>query len=319
MRYNSYSDHLIGKYGERVYKIPVNIGATCPNRDGVKGHTGCAFCGEQGGSFDSLSPAIPISEQISANIRYIGSKYNAAKFIAYFQNFTNTYIPVERIAECCNQASAFNEVVELCFATRPDCVPDAVLEELGAAAARHGRSISIELGLQTANWHTLARINRGHSLAEFIDAVIRIKKAGFTTCAHLIPNLPWDTDEDAFETARIISALGVDQVKLHALYIEKKTRLCEMYMNGEFDIISMEAYADRVVGFLEYLSPDVVVQRLAGRAPEEDTVFCNWGASWWKIKELIESRLESRNTWQGRKCDYLGGVLYEKKTDILGY
>ncbi len=310
MRYNAYSDHLIEKYSEKVYKIPVNIGATCPNRDGRKGVSGCIFCGGKGGSFDSLPDSMTVAEQISQNISYIGPKYHASKFIAYFQNYTNTYIPIEKLTDSCQAAAGFQEVVQLCIATRPDCVPEAYLAAIGSVAAASGKDVCIELGLQTANYHTLARINRGHSLAEFIDAVLRIKQRGFEICVHLILNLPWDTDEDAVETAKILSALQIDHIKIHSLYIEKKTKLCEMYMNGEFDIISVEEYAARIIAFLEHLSPRIVVQRLAGRAPEEDAVFCNWGMSWWKVKELIERNLEEQDTYQGRKFDYLGGMTY---------
>lgn len=312
MRYYAYSDYLKEKYGEKVYKIPVNIPATCPNRDGVKGVNGCIFCGEKGTGFENLSNTLSVKEQLEKNIAYIGKKYHAHKFIAYFQNFTNTYVPLINLPDYTKAAAKFDDVVEICYSTRPDCISDKYLNSIASISQSSNKEVCIELGLQTVNYHTLKVLNRGHSLAEFIDAVLRIKKYGFSTCAHLILNLPWDSIEDVVETAKVVSALGIEQVKLHSLYVEKNTELCKMYVAQELRIISLEEYVDRVILFLEYLAPDIVVQRLIGRAPEEDTVFCNWGTSWWKIKERIEEKMEEMETFQGKRFDYLNGAALNK-------
>lgn len=312
MRYYPYSDYLKNVYGEKVYKIPVNIDATCPNRDGRVGINGCIFCGEKGSGFENLSNKLSVAEQLEKNIEYIGKKYAAKKFIAYFQNFTNTYIPLEDLVRYSSEASDIDEVVELCYSTRPDCIPDSYLVELSKISKERNKSITIELGLQTTNYHTLCIINRGHSLAEFIDSAIRIKSFGFKICAHVILNLPWDDQIDSIETAKIISALKVDFVKLHSLYIEKDTELGRMFENEEISIISMEEYVERAVLFIEYLSKDIAIQRLAARAPKEVTLFCNWNTSWWKIKDKIEERLEELETYQGAKANYLGGIEHGK-------
>lgn len=311
MRYNIYSEYLRNRYGRKVYKLPISLPVTCPNRDGTCGTGGCVFCGEIGAGYENLPASITVFQQIEMNKSHIIPKYKAEKFIPYFQNFSNTYLPPDKlkdyVLEACQQ-----DVVAIALATRPDCIHDDHLEMLRAIKMEKGVDISLELGLQTVNYHSLIKINRGHTLAEYLDATLRIKKYGLETCAHLILNLPWDTAADAIENAKILSALSVDQVKLHALYIVKGTPMAEWYQHGEINIISKEEYVERVILFLEHLHPDIVVQRLIGRAPETNTLFTNWGTGWWKIKEAVENALETRDTRQGRLCDYLNGRAVRK-------
>ncbi len=305
-RYRTYSQYLREKYGEKVYKIPLNLPVTCPNRDGISGTEGCIFCGEEGTGFESLCNRISVSAQLDQNIKYIREKYKAKKFIAFFQNFTNTYLPLSDFKRYMEDALQ-DDVVEIAVSTRPDCIHDDYLEYLQDLQHRTGKSISIELGLQSVNYHTLQKINRGHTLAEFIDAILRIKKFGFSSCAHLILNLPWDQRDDVIESAKVLSALGVEQVKLHSLYIVKGTEMARQYENGQWTLINLEEYVDRVVEFLEYLDPDVVMQRIIGRAPEENTLFCNWGTSWWKIKDMIDEKMKQSDSYQGKQFNYLNG------------
>lgn len=311
MRYFVYSDYLKNKYGERVYKLPVNLPGTCPNRDGQIGKGGCIYCGEAGAAFENLPCDMPVAEQISKNMEYIGKKYKADKFIVYFQNYSNTYMPLDKFKEYVNQAIA-DKVVEIAVSTRPDCIRDDYLEFLKSVKEKNGVEISIELGLQSVNYHTLIKINRGHTLAEFIDAVLRIKTYGFPICAHVILNLPWDDMTDVIECSKILSSLSIDQVKLHCLYILKDTPLADMYNNGDFDMGSFYEYVDKVIAFLEYLHPDIAVQRIIGRAREEDCIFANYGTSWWKIKDNIDEQMELFETYQGKKCDYLNGKAMKK-------
>ncbi len=299
-RYNVYSKYLVNKYGEKVYKLPLSIPVTCPNRDGKLGVGGCIFCGEIGTGFESFSHSVPVEEQLIKNMEHIGRNHNAKKFIAYFQNFTNTYMPLEKFKTYIERAIIPN-IVEIGISTRPDCIGEEYLEYLSDLRRERGINISIELGLQTVNYHTLKKINRGHTLAEFIDAVTRIKKHGFDICTHLILNLPWDDMDDVIENSKIINVLGVNQIKLHSLYIVKDTIMAEMYERGEFKIISMDEYIERVIIFLEHLNADIVVQRLIGRAPKENTLFVNWNTSWWKIRDMIEAEMEKRDTFQGKK------------------
>jgi radical SAM protein (TIGR01212 family) len=170
----------------------------------------------------------------------------------------------------------------------------------------------VELGLQSVNYHTLDKINRGHGLAEFIDAILRVKKYGLQTCAHLILNLPWDTDRDAIEAAHIMSALQLDQVKLHALYIVKGTVMAEQYEKGELELIGRDEYQKRVILFLRHLSPNIVLQRVIGRAPAENTLFSNWSTGWFKIRDGIIRQMEEQGFKQGDCCDYLNGAALRK-------
>ncbi len=311
MRYKAYSEYLREKYGEKVYKLPVNLPITCPNKDGSAGYGGCIYCGEVGAAFENLPCTMPVGEQIRQNMEFIGRKYKANKFIAYFQNFTNTYMPYEDFCDYINSAKT-DKIVEIAISTRPDCISDRYMEFLKEFSTENGINISIELGLQSINHKTLKKINRGHTLAEFIDAVQTVHNYGFEVCTHLILNLPWDDMDDVIECAKILSSLKVDQVKLHSLYIVKNTPMADMYLNGEFHMGTYEDYIDRVVAFLEHLSPNVAIQRLIGRAREEHTVFANYGTSWWKIKDAIDARLEEMDTLQGSKCDYLGGKCLKK-------
>jgi radical SAM protein (TIGR01212 family) len=305
-RYNLYSEHLSKKFGAKVYKLPVNLPGTCPNRDGTLGWGGCVFCEEEGAGFECLSNALSVKQQIAENMAFFRRRYHADKFIVYFQAFTNTYMPLESFKANILQALE-QDVVGLAISTRPDCINDSYLAFLGEIKEKSGVDINIELGLQTVNYHTLARLNRGHSLAEFIDAALRIKQHGLTVCAHLILNLPWDDLTDCVENAKIISALGVEYVKLHTLYVVRGTVLGDWFQQGEFTIISLEDYVARVGEFLSYLHPSVVIQRLVGRGPRERLLFSNWGASWWLVKQRIEEYLDDNDIYQGMKCDYLNG------------
>ena len=311
MIYNKYSDYLKKLYGERVYKLPVNLPITCPNRDGTCSVGGCIFCGEVGAAFENLPSTMSVENQIKENMEFIGRKYKAKKFIAYFQNFTNTYMPFDEFKRVIN-AAVMDNIVEIAVSTRPDCIRDQYMSFLKELSDSTGIRISIELGLQTVNYKTLKKINRGHTLAEFIDAVKIIQKYGFDICTHLILNLPWDDMEDVTECARILSALRINQVKLHSLYIVKDTPMAEMYQKGDFDMGEYTDYVERVITFLENLSPEITIQRLLGRAKEEHTVFANYGMSWWKIKDTIDDEMKKRGTYQGIKCNYLNGKALNK-------
>lgn len=305
--YNRYSEHLVEKFGEKVYKLPVNLPGTCPNRDGRLGVGGCIFCDNQGSGFDCLPNTVSIRGQLEENKVFFRKRFNAKKFIVYFQAFTNTYLQLDRFEENILEAVGVEDLVGLSVSTRPDCINDRYLDFLSGIKESQNLDINIELGLQTVNYHTLNRINRGHTLAEFIDAVLRIKKHGFETCAHLILNLPWDVMDDVTENAKLLSALGVEYVKLHSLYVVRGTALGDMYEKGEIEIIPLDDYVDRVAEFLEHLDPAMVIQRLVGKGPRADLLFCNWGLSWWLVKQRIEDNLLKKGIYQGRKFDYLNG------------
>ena len=307
--YHKYSEYLQNKYGEKVYKLPINLPITCPNR--INGQ-GCSFCAEVGTGFEAKNSSVSVTDQLNATKTLIEQKYKAKKFIAYFQNYTNTFMPLDTFRAYMLEAAMVEDIVEISISTRPDCIRDSYLDVLRDIQKEYHVDINIELGLQSANYHTLDAINRGHGLAEFIDAVLRIQKYTFTICAHVILNLPQDTMRDAVETAKILSALHLDIVKLHSLYIAKNTALSKQYKDGTITICSKEEYLNRVIAFLEHLSPNMVVERLFSRIPEEDAEFSNWNTSWWKLQDELLKKMQIEDSYQGKKFHYLNGSALEK-------
>ncbi len=304
MIYNKYSDFLNNRFGEKVYKLPIKLNLTCPNRDGKLGYGGCIFCGEEGGSFENNYGSV--KEQLLKDKELISKKYNTNKFIAYFQNFTNTYLNFKEFIKNIEECLEFEDIVGISISTRPDCLPESYLEYLEEV---HNKvMVTLELGLQTANYRTLKKINRGHGTAEFVDGVLRSHRRGLRVCSHVILNLPFDDVNDNIETAHLLNALEVEEVKIHALYILKNTVLGKMYLKNEFDIISVDEYKNRVIEFLRNLDENIVVQRIIGRAPEKDSLFCNWNTSWWKIRDDIVKEMEDSNYYQGE---------YIKRKDLI--
>ena len=304
--YRKYSTYLKEKYGDKVYKIPINLPLTCPNRDGNVAKGGCIYCGEIGTGYEMREATEQIASQMAHNIEKIKSKYKAKYFIPYLQNFSNTYMPLEDFKRVLEQV-VHPEIVGISVSTRPDCIAKAYLEVLFEWSRKYKKEVCIELGLQTINYRTLKTINRGHSLAEYLDAMMQIKQYPFATCTHVIVDLPWDDMKDVIETAKCLSAMRNTYVKLHALYVVKNTPLARAYEEGNLEMVSLEEYKRRVIAFLRYLSPEIVVQRIIGRAPQEHTLYANWNTSWWKIHDEIVAEMEEKGYYQGDLCDYLGG------------
>lgn len=294
MTYRKYSDFLREKFGEKVYKLPVKLDLTCPNRDGTCGVGGCIFCGEEGGSFENNFGTV--REQILKNKDHIKNKYKANKYIAYFQNFTNTYMPFEDFKRVIEE-SLIGDVVGVSISTRPDYLPKKHLDFLEELNKNY--FVTVEIGLQTPNYHSLKKLNRGHGLSEFIDAALKLKKRNLNVCTHIIIGLPWDDDLDIIECAKILNVLGIDEVKIHALYILKDTALGKMYERGKIDPISLDDYKKKVILFLRNLKDDIIVERIIGRAPYENSLFCNWNTSWWKIRDDIIEVMHENGYTQG--------------------
>ncbi|MCC3145889.1 TIGR01212 family radical SAM protein [Halanaerobium sp. Z-7514] len=312
--YYKYSKFLKEKYGEKTYKLPVNLPTTCPNRDGNLGDKGCFFCGEEGADFEMLPESMSVKNQLLENKQYIGERYGVDNFIAYFQNFSNTYLPLEKLTEYLKQACEVEAIAAVYFSTRPDSISEEYIKSLKNTLNEYSPEceLAFEFGLQTVNYKTLEKVNRKHGLAEFIDAVMRAKKYQAEVGAHLILNLPGDSQADVKAGAKILSALNIDHVKLHALYIRENSVMGKQYQAGKIELTSLEEYIERVILFLEYLSPEIAVQRLIGRAPEQGSIFLNWDKPWWEIHELIIKEMNKRNTYQGKKFDYLNGKTLNK-------
>ena len=307
--YRVYSSYLKEKYGEKVYKLPVNLPVTCPNKENG---FGCSFCSDSGTGFEAMSQSVSVTTQLEATREKIEKRYGAHKFIAYFQNYTNTYLPINQFEQYVNEAAKVKDIVEISVSTRPDCIHEAYLRVLEKVKKSSSINITIELGLQTANYHTLSKLFRGHGLAEFLGAVQLISNYGFELCVHIIPNLPYDTMEDVVETAKIISVLPVSQVKLHSLYIAKGTIMAEQYENGELEICSKQEYFERLAHFLMYLRKDMVIERLFSRIPEQDSLFSNWGESWWKCQDEFLQYMKEHDFYQGKLHYKTGQLLIDK-------
>lgn len=303
-KYYAFSTYLKEIFGEKVYKLPVNLPITCPNRlDG----DGCSFCGDVGTGFEALDAKIPVKEQLEAPKEHLKKRYGAKKFIAYFQNYTNTFMPKDEFKAYMLEAAPVDDVVAISVSTRPDCIKKSYLDILKEIESEYHLKITIELGLQTVNYHTLDQINRGHGLGEFLDAVCTIAPYGFDICTHVILNLPGDDLIDSIETAKVLSALPIKIIKLHSLYIPKNSKLYTEYENDTLKICSKEEYLERLCEFLAHTRKDMVIERLFSRVPEEDASFSNWGTSWWKLRDEFEEAMEQKKYVQGCKCDYLQG------------
>ncbi|MBQ7951049.1 MAG: TIGR01212 family radical SAM protein [Clostridia bacterium] len=279
-----YSQFLRNIYGEKVYKIPVNTGGTCPNRDGTKGSGGCIFCSEIGTGFELPDAKTDFFTQVNSNIAYIQKKYNANRYLIYFQNFTGTYLPLDDFREYLRKVRQVENVVGVAVSTRPDCLEGGHLEAL-LELKQEGYDIFVELGLQSANEETLLKINRGHTVEDYIKGAKKVKDFGFYLDTHIILNLPWDTDLDAVRAAKLLNECKTDSVKIHSLHIPYGTKLYDLWQDKQFEIISKEEYFHRLYLFLKELNPHIAVQRLFSRAPKEDTAFCNWQTSWWKLED----------------------------------
>lgn len=310
--YRNYSDYLKGKYGEKVYKIPISLPVTCPNRDGSLSSFPCIFCGSIGADYETKAVGMGITQQLNRSIAHVGPKYKAKKFIAYFLNYTNTYAKPENFQVWMEEAMAHPDVVGVDVSTRPDCIHERYLDILKEVSQAYGKDVTIELGLQSSNAHTLLKLGRCHTVAEYIDASLRIGRYGFGQCTHVIADLPWDDRIDVIEAAKLISVLPVTEVKLHSLYIVKGTALADMYQRGEVTLSSMEEYMERVILFLSYLRKDIVIQRIVGRASGGNTLSVNGGSPWWEVKKRIDALMEERHISQGCLCDYMDGKAVRK-------
>lgn len=226
-------------------------------------------------------------------------------------NFTNTYMPLSRFRYCVEEACGHPDIVGLAVSTRPDCIHESYLEVLREAQGKYGTNITVELGLQSVNPHTLLKIGRCHTVAEFIDAALQIGRYHFDLCTHIIADLPWDDRIDLEEAAKLVSVLPVTEIKIHSLYIIKGTKLAKMYEKGDIKLLPPEEYAERVVLILSMLRPDIVVQRIVGRA-SANTLSVNGGRPWWEVKEYIEKLMRNRHIQQGSACNYLHGAAVRR-------
>lgn len=296
-RYNSFSDELKRVFGCRVQRLSVDAGFSCPNRDGSLGSGGCVFCGGKGsGSFGILHGA-GVAEQLEHSKEVMVRKYKAVKFVAYFQSYSNTYAPVDRLKAVYDEALGVRDVVGLIVGTRPDCLPDPVLDLLADYSAR--TYFWLELGLQSSLDRTLELIRRGHDVASFTRAVAACQERGIRVCAHMILGLPGESREEMLAGAEFLNDVGVDGVKVHLLHVMRGTPLEAMYGAGEVRVMDRDEYVGLVCDFLERLDPRIVVQRLTGDGNRQELVAPLWSLKKFEVLNCIDSELERRNRDQG--------------------
>ena len=287
-------------FGFTVYKVNVDAGFTCPNRDGTLGLSGCIYCNNDSFRPNSCKPALSLAEQIGNGIQHIGKRYKANKFIVYFQPYTNTYAPLETLRGLYNEALKQPDIIGLAIGTRPDTVDEEKISMLEELAEKH--FILIEYGLQSIYDKSLTFINRGHDYSAFLRAVEMTRGRGIHIGAHLIAGLPTETREETLAMADEISSLGIGFLKVHQLQVVKDTPLADLYKDTPFYTFGYEEYVDFIVDFIERTSPDIVFQRLFATAPDSVLVAPDWGKSRHKMLSDIEKRLEARDTHQGAKC-----------------
>lgn len=256
------------------------------------------MCAESGIDFELLDATVPLAEQLERNLSYISNKYKAKKFIAYFQNYTTSYLPTELLLAFMEQVNQ-DHFVEIALSARPDCVHNELLDALHAFQERTGKTVFLELGVQVLNDEVLHHMNRGHDRAQSIDAMTRIKQHGLHVCAHVMVNYPGVRETDVIHTAEILGQCKVDRVKCHSLYIQTGTRLARDYEAGHFVVAPADDYMQRVILFLRHLPAEVIVERLFARAPKKNTLFCNWGRSWRFLQNELERKLEAADIYQG--------------------
>jgi len=298
-RYRDFNSYLKEIFGERVQKISLDAGLGCPNRDGTISRTGCLFCDRKGSGTGALiDEDLSIDDQIIRAKEVIRRRYKARKFIAYFQSFTNTYAPAPRLKSLYDQALAHKDMVGLSVATRPDCVNSEILALIRSYQTDH--LVWLEYGLQSAHDATLERIHRGHTVACFEKAVFMAAEQGINICAHIILGLPGEDREMMIETARYLSRLPIQGVKIHLLYVVKGTPLAEVYNKRGFECLGREEYVNLVVDALELLPADMVIQRLTGDPILSELVAPAWAGEKQTNLKLIQDTLRRRDTWQGR-------------------
>lgn len=296
-RYADLRSFLQRRFGCRVHKITLDAHFTCPNHDGSKAVGGCIFCHQ--GSGHSTVGTLSIREQLERGKRYLRQRHKADKFLAYFQRYTNTYASVEHLRQLYEEALAVEDIVGLVVGTRPDCIPDSVLDLLQQTATR--TYVAVEYGLQSIHDRTLARVNRAHGSGEFRDAVGRTAGRGIHTCVHVMLGLPGETRADMLETAQAIAALPVDGIKIHLTYVLKHTVLGDMYVRGEYRPMEMAEYVETVCDFLELLPPGMVIHRLTGDPPRHLLLAPQWALQKWQVLNAIQTELTRRESYQGCK------------------
>lgn len=298
--YREFPELLAEHFPFKVQKISVNAGFTCPNRDGSKGYGGCTYCNNQSFSPGYGKPKKTITQQMNDGIEFFAYKYPEMKYLAYFQSYTNTYDPIEKLIEKYEEALAMPNVVGLIVGTRPDCMPDELLDYFEEISKR--TFVIIEYGVESTLNKTLDKINRLHSWEESVEAIIKTADRGLMVGAHMILGLPGETHDDFINHAHKLSALPLTTIKLHQLQIIRGTVMAKEYKDEpeSFHIFEADEYIDLCVDFAEHLNPNIHIERFASQSPKQLLIAPDWGLKNYELSAKIKKRFEERNTWQGK-------------------
>ncbi len=298
-RYSDYNAYLRNLFGERVQKISVDAGMTCPNRDGTLSHAGCIYCNSKGSGTGAFARGLSVSQQIDAGKIGAIKKYKAKKFLAYFQSFTNTYAPVAHLKALYDEALSCDGMVGMAVGTRPDCVDKEKIDLLDSYTQNF--LIWLEYGLQSVYDKTLTLINRGHDFSTFEKAMaLTAQKKKLHICAHIILGLPGESRQMMLESARVLADLGVNGVKIHLLYVVKGTALDRMYAKGQYTPLDQQEYVNLVCDYLERLPKTMIIQRITGDPHANELVAPLWAARYRETFNMIQHCLEERDSYQGR-------------------
>lgn len=296
--YHSFDYMLKERFSEKIYKVALNGGMTCPNRDGTLGNRGCIFCSAGGSGDFAGDRSESITSQIDSQAARIRAKRNASRFIAYFQAYTNTYAPVDYLEQIFTEALAHPDVAALSIGTRPDCLGDDVLQLL--SDLNRQKPVWVELGLQTMHDKTAEYIRRGYPLSCFKEAVEHLRQSHLDVIVHTILGLPGETKEDILATMNYLNTKDIQGIKLQLLHVLAGTDLAEDYKTGKFAVYTLEEYMDIVIACLEHLSPDIVIHRLTGDGPKDLLIAPLWSSAKKTVLNTLHHECRIRNTWQGR-------------------
>ncbi|WAA10066.1 TIGR01212 family radical SAM protein [Fervidibacillus albus] len=297
-RYHTWNYHLRKHFGHKVFKIALDGGFDCPNRDGTVAYGGCTFCSAAGSGDFAGNRAEPLEKQFEQVKKQMHEKWKDGKYIAYFQAFTNTHAPVEVLREKYETVLKQEGVVGLSIATRPDCLPDDVVEYLAELNDR--TYLWVELGLQTVHEKTANMINRAHDFACYVEGVKKLQKKNIRVCSHIINGLPGETPEMMMETAKAVADLNVEGIKIHLLHLLKGTPMVKQYEKGFLQFLSFDEYVQIVCDQLEILPPEMVVHRITGDGPIDLMIGPMWSVNKWEVLNAIDRELERRNSFQGK-------------------
>ena len=300
-RYHAYNDWVKREHGGRLQKVSIDAGFTCPNRDGSLGVGGCTFCNNEGFSPSSLREQRDITQQINTGITFMRRRYpNSKGYLAYFQSYSNTYDELDTLKKTYAVALEHPEIIGLVIGTRPDCLSDDVLDYLAELAK--DRLVELEIGIESCNDAVLRECLRGHDFACTRDAILRAAQRGLFITGHLLLGLPLETQDTLIDGARALARLPLDALKFHQLQIVRNTRLANQYRAApeSVPLLNPGSYLDAVVDVLEYLPPDIKIQRLGSEVPPDVLVSPDWGMRLDRFPALLEERLRSREAWQGR-------------------